>query len=112
MFFSTTILAKKGPLALVWTAAHLDKFKKIQRSQIVGADVEKSARIFFFRDVCSLSLVSIENPEIQMAIRLSGHLLVGVCRLYSYKVKFLLHDCEEAVNSISFVCAQVASLIG
>ncbi|KAJ7897468.1 Rec8 like protein-domain-containing protein, partial [Mycena leptocephala] len=32
-----------------------------------------------------------------MALRLSGHLLLGVGRIYSRKAKYLLDDCNEAV---------------
>jgi cohesin complex subunit SCC1 len=37
MFYSTQILAKKGPLGLVWIAAHMDR--QLKRQQINDASV-------------------------------------------------------------------------
>jgi len=38
-------------------------------------------------------------PRVQMklALRTTGHLLVGVARIYSRKTKYLLADCSEAL---------------
>ena len=36
----------------------------------------------------------------KLALRTSGHLLLGVCRIYSRKVKYLLADCNEAFVKI------------
>ncbi len=36
----------------------------------------------------------------KLALRTSGHLLVGVCRIYSRKIKYLLADCNEAFVKI------------
>jgi cohesin complex subunit SCC1 len=38
-----------------------------------------------------------------MALRLSGQLLLGVCRIYSRKAKYLLDDCNEALLKIKLV---------
>lgn len=38
-----------------------------------------------------------------MALRMSGHLLLGVVRIYSRKVKYLLDDCDDAVVKINMV---------
>lgn len=38
-----------------------------------------------------------------MALRLSGQLLLGVCRIYSRKAKYLLDDCNEALVTIRMV---------
>jgi len=35
-----------------------------------------------------------------MALRLSGHLLLGVVRIYHKKVDFLYTDCKEAIGSL------------
>ncbi|GAB1525019.1 sister chromatid cohesion protein 1 [Rhizoctonia solani] len=37
---------------------------------------------------------------VPMALRLSGQLLLGVCRIYSRKAKYLLDDCNEALLKI------------
>ncbi len=38
-----------------------------------------------------------------MALRLSGHLLLGVVRIYHKKVQFLYTDCSEALVKIKMV---------
>ena len=86
MFYSQIILAKKGPLGKVWLAAHWGD-KKLGRPQI------------FATDICQ-AVESIEHPQVPLALRLSGHLLLGVVRIYSRKVKYLMHDCHEAMVKI------------
>ena len=83
MFYSQVILAKKGPLAKVWLAAHWGD-KKLARPQIFATDISQSC-------------TDITNPSVPLALRLSGHLLLGVVRIYSRKVKYVLNDCTEAM---------------
>lgn len=33
-------------------------------------------------------------PEVPIALRMSGHLLLGIARIYSKKVDYLFHDCN------------------
>lgn len=85
MFYSQIILAKKGPLAKVWLAAHGWSEKKMGgRPQIFATDI-------------AASVDSIVHPTVPLALRVSGHLLWGVVRIYSKKVHYLLHDCNQAV---------------
>lgn len=35
-----------------------------------------------------------------MALRMTGHLLLGVSRIYARKVKYLLNDCNDALVKI------------
>jgi cohesin complex subunit SCC1 len=86
MFYSQIILAKKGPLGKVWLAAHWGD-KKLGRQQIFSTDI-------------SASVDSIEHPSVPLALRVSGHLLLGVVRIYSRKVKYLMNDCHEAMVKI------------
>mmetsp|Transcript_7240 Transcript_7240/g.10369 ORF Transcript_7240/g.10369 Transcript_7240/m.10369 type:complete len:857 (+) Transcript_7240:255-2825(+) len=86
MFYSQIILAKKGPLGKVWLAAHWGD-KKLGRTQIFSADIASSVE-------------SIVHPTVPLALRVSGHLLLGVVRIYSRKVKYLVHDCHEAMVKI------------
>lgn len=44
MFYSETILAKKGALAKVWLAAHWDK--KLSKAQIYSANIQASVGRF------------------------------------------------------------------
>ena len=86
MFYSQIILAKKGPLGKIWLAAHWGD-KKLGRPQIFATDI-------------AASVDSIVNPQVPLALRVSGHLLLGVVRIYSRKVKYLVNDCHEAMVKI------------
>ena len=86
MFYSQIILAKNGALGKVWLAAHWGE-KKLGRTQIFSADI-------------ATSVDSIVNPAVPLALRVSGHLLLGVVRIYSRKVKYLMKDCDEAMVKI------------
>jgi hypothetical protein len=85
MFYSQLILAKKGPLGTIWIAAHLER--KLRKNQVTETNI-------------SVSVDSILFPEAPIALRLSGHLLLGVVRIYSRKVNYLFHDCSEALTKI------------
>ncbi|KAI7740781.1 hypothetical protein M8C21_030199 [Ambrosia artemisiifolia] len=41
------------------------------------------------------------NPEVPIALRMSGYLLFGVVRIYSKKVEYLQHDCNVLRIDIS-----------
>lgn len=50
-----------------------------------------------------LSVESIMQPAIPIALRLSGHLLLGVCRIYSRKVGYLYNESNEAMVKTKMV---------
>ncbi len=79
------MLAKKGPLGKIWLAAHMEK--KVPKLQIMTTNIPESVE-------------NIENPTVPMALRVSGHLLLGVVRIFSRKVTYLLTDCSEAMVKI------------
>ncbi len=85
MFYGTLILAKKGPLAKVWLAAHWDK--KLTKAHVFETDVESTVD-------------NIISPGVKLALRTSGHLLLGVVRIYSRKQKYLIQDLGEACAKI------------
>eukprot|EP01028_Stygiella_incarcerata_P003520 TRINITY_DN1712_c0_g1_i1.p1 TRINITY_DN1712_c0_g1~~TRINITY_DN1712_c0_g1_i1.p1 ORF type:complete len:593 (+),score=201.07 TRINITY_DN1712_c0_g1_i1:85-1863(+) len=85
MFFSTNVLTKKGPLGRIWVAAH--EWKKLKRSEVAGTDIHDSVE-------------NILHCDVPIALRTSGHLLLGVVRIYSEKVQYLLTDCTEATMKI------------
>ncbi|XP_050535603.1 double-strand-break repair protein rad21 homolog [Daktulosphaira vitifoliae] len=85
MFYSHFSLSKKGPLARIWLAAHWDK--KLTKAQVFETNIETSVD-------------GILQPKVKMALRTSGHLLLGVVRIYSRKAKYLLADCNEAFVKI------------
>ncbi|KAH8119289.1 Rec8 like protein-domain-containing protein [Phellopilus nigrolimitatus] len=86
MFYSEAILSRRGPLAKVWLAAHMER--KLSKTQTLQTDIEESVGAIMGQEV-----------EI-MALRLSGQLLLGVVRIYSRKAKYLLDDCNEALLKI------------
>jgi cohesin complex subunit SCC1 len=85
MFYSQVILARKGPLGKIWLAAHFDK--KLTKNQIFSTDISESVD-------------SVLNPAAPLALRVSGHLMLGIVRIYSRKVKYLMSDCTEAMWKI------------
>lgn len=85
MFYAHFVLAKKGPLARIWLAAHWDK--KLTKAHVYECNIESSVK-------------DIMQPKVKMALRTSGHLLLGVVRIYSRKAKYLLADCNEAFVKI------------
>ena len=85
MFYSQVILARKGPLGKIWMAAHFDK--KLTKTQIFSTDITDSVD-------------SVLNPPQPLALRVSGHLMLGIVRIYSRKVKYLMNDCTEAMWKI------------
>jgi cohesin complex subunit SCC1 len=117
MFYSQFVLSKRGALAKVWLAAHWDT--KLNRAQILEVDVQESIgmhtlhdafgvfdstcqRLFFFF-FFFFFVDSIKSTEVPFALRMSGHLLLGVVRIYSRKVKYLLNDAQEALVKIKMV---------
>ncbi|CAN0042914.1 unnamed protein product [Laminaria digitata] len=85
MFYSQIILAKKGPLGKIWIAAHWDK--KLNKAQIFQTNI-------------NTSVDNILQPTVPLALRVSGHLLLGLVRIYSRKVKYLMSDASEALVKI------------
>lgn len=85
MFYHEFVLAKKGTLGKVWLAAHWEK--KLSRSAIAKHNVVDSCQ-------------SIIEPVTPLALRTSGHLLLGVVRIHDGKAKDLLSECSNALYQI------------
>ncbi|KAJ8645225.1 hypothetical protein MRB53_006973 [Persea americana] len=92
MFYSRSFLARKSPLGTIWIAAHLHH--KLRKSQVVVTNIPSSVDCIMF-------------PEVPIALRLLGHLLLGVVRIYSKKVDYLHHDCNEFLSHIRTVIATI-----
>ncbi|CUA66660.1 Double-strand-break repair protein rad21 homolog [Rhizoctonia solani] len=86
MFYSEAILSRRGPLGKVWLAAHWER--KLSKNQTLQTDISESVDAILGQEI------------VPMALRLSGQLLLGVCRIYSRKAKYLLDDCNEALLKI------------
>ncbi|XP_077226356.1 sister chromatid cohesion 1 protein 2-like isoform X2 [Tasmannia lanceolata] len=95
MFYSHSLLSKKGTLGTIWFAAHC--YRKLRKDQIAKTNI-------------SSSIDKIMLAEFPIAFRLLGHLLIGVVRIYSKKVEYLYHDCNEALIRIrnSFTSGKIS----
>ncbi|PKU61577.1 Sister chromatid cohesion 1 protein 2 [Dendrobium catenatum] len=84
MFYSLSLLSRKGPLGTIWIAAYC--FKKLKRGQIDSTDIS--------------STVDKIMPEIQISHRVLAQLLLGIVKIFSKKVDFLYDACNEALNQM------------
>ncbi|KAG8567200.1 hypothetical protein GDO81_013535 [Engystomops pustulosus] len=82
MFYTYLLLGKRGILSKIWIAAHWEK--KLTKAHIYECNLESAIQ-------------SILAPKVMIALRTSGHLLLGVVRIYHRKAKYLLADCNEAL---------------
>ncbi|XP_026546390.1 double-strand-break repair protein rad21 homolog [Notechis scutatus] len=82
MFYMQLLMNKRGPLSKIWLAAHWDK--KVTKAHIFECNLEDT-------------IEKILSPKFKIALRTSGHLLLGVVRIYHRKTKYLLTDCNEAL---------------
>lgn len=94
MFYSTTVLTKRGPLAKVWLAAHVHT--KLTKAMALSTNV-------------SAAVSRIIAPEAPMALRLTSQLLLGVVRIYSRKAKYLLADSSEALARLKLAYTPASS---
>ncbi|XP_068589452.1 double-strand-break repair protein rad21-like protein 1 [Cebidichthys violaceus] len=85
MFYTQLFTSKRGPLAKIWLAAHWER--KLTKAHIFECNLETT-----IKDIIS--------PKMKLGLRTSGHLLVGVVRIYSRKTKYLLADCGDALVKI------------
>ncbi|XP_067268586.1 double-strand-break repair protein rad21-like protein 1 [Pseudorasbora parva] len=85
MFYSQLFVSKRGTLAKIWLAAHWEK--KITKAHVFECDLEATIK-------------EILSPQIKIGLRTSGHLLLGVVRIYSKKTRYLLSDCSDALVKI------------
>ncbi|XP_036386717.1 double-strand-break repair protein rad21-like protein 1 [Megalops cyprinoides] len=85
MFYTQLFMSKRGPLAKIWLAAHWEK--KITKAHVFECNLETTIK-------------DIMSPQVKIGLRTSGHLLLGVVRIYSRKAKYLLADCNDAVLKI------------
>ncbi|NXT83245.1 RD21L protein, partial [Zapornia atra] len=85
MFYMHLLVNKRGPLAKIWLAAHWEK--KLTKAHIFECNLETTVE-------------KIISPKFTIALRTSGHLLLGVVRIYHRKAKYLLADCSEALTKM------------
>ncbi|KAK8923485.1 Sister chromatid cohesion 1 protein 3 [Platanthera zijinensis] len=85
MFYSQSLLSRKGPLGTIWIAAYC--FKKLKRGDITTTDIS--------------STVDKIMPEIQISHRVLAQLLLGIVKIFSKKVDFLYVECNETLIQIT-----------
>ncbi|KFP12406.1 Double-strand-break repair protein rad21-like 1, partial [Egretta garzetta] len=85
MFYMHLLVNKRGPLAKIWLAAHWEK--KLTKAHIFECNLETT-------------IEKIISPKFTIALRTSGHLLLGVVRIYHRKAKYLLADCSDALTKM------------
>ncbi|XP_073019086.1 sister chromatid cohesion 1 protein 2-like isoform X3 [Primulina eburnea] len=86
MFYSRLLLSKKGYLGLVWIAAHCPK--RLKKDQVWKAEISSYVD----------KILADEVPIVTH--RILAYLLLGVVRIYSMKVEYLLHDCNDVLNKL------------
>ncbi|OXB67819.1 hypothetical protein ASZ78_005501 [Callipepla squamata] len=85
MFYLQLLINRQGPLAKIWLAAHWEK--KLTKAHVIECNLETTVR-------------KIISPKFMIALRTSGHLLLGVVRIHHRKTKYLLADCSEALTKM------------
>ncbi|KAI1713181.1 conserved region of rad21 / rec8 like protein domain-containing protein [Ditylenchus destructor] len=85
MFYAQFVLSKKGPLSKIWLAAHWER--KLTKAQIFETNVQDAVD-------------EIMKPKVKLSLRTTGHLLLGLVRIYSRKAKYVLSDLNEAFLKI------------
>ncbi|KAJ4921805.1 hypothetical protein JOQ06_022560 [Pogonophryne albipinna] len=87
LFYTQLFTSKRGPLAKIWLAAHWER--KLTKAQVFECNLETT-------------IEDIISPQMKIGLRTSGHLLLGVVRIYSKKAKYLLADSTDALVKITF----------
>ncbi|KAM9785945.1 double-strand-break repair protein rad21-like protein 1 [Neosynchiropus ocellatus] len=86
MFFINLFTSKRGALAKIWLAAHWER--KLTKAHVFECNLESIVK-------------EIISPQMNIGLRTSGHLLLGVVRIFSRKAKYLLADCNGAFLKIN-----------
>nr|GMD52109.1 sister chromatid cohesion 1 protein 3 [Ipomoea batatas] len=68
-----------GPMGTVWCAAHLQH--RLRKTDYTRTNILSTIECIMF-------------PEVPIALRMSGHLLLGVVRIYSKQVDYFFQDCN------------------
>ena len=136
MFYSKVFLSKKGKYGYIWLAAHssFQMHQKLGKKEIYDTNILEAAgsvntlsylvlmpscrlhckcgrspTVLLTHDVW-LAVDAIQNPFQPLALRMSGHLLLGVVRLFSHKVnssrhclKFLSQYCRIWHTQVEFL---------
>lgn len=92
MFYVPVILGKKGPLSVVWLAAHIDK--KVSKSQVLNTDISA---------IIDLLL----NSQLKISLRVTSDLMVGLCRIHKRQTMYFFDDCRRVFELIQRLFNQI-----
>uniref|UniRef100_A0ACD5URW7 Uncharacterized protein n=1 Tax=Avena sativa TaxID=4498 RepID=A0ACD5URW7_AVESA len=92
MFYSKSMLSRKGPLRNVWVAG-VCGVAKLTKDQVLRTNVAASVDKIL--------------PDVETAYRILGLLLLGVVRIYSKKVEYLHDECDQLLESSARVNRRV-----
>ncbi|XP_071040441.1 double-strand-break repair protein rad21 homolog isoform X2 [Parasteatoda tepidariorum] len=84
-FLTKKLLDEKNLLSKIWLAAHWDK--KLNKYQIYSINIENTVK-------------QIMSEEIVLDLRISGHLLFGIVRIFSRKTMYLLNECSSIFSRV------------
>ncbi|XP_060195550.1 sister chromatid cohesion 1 protein 3-like isoform X1 [Lycium barbarum] len=85
MFYSLTLLGRKGPLATVWQAATIQS--NLKKSQYASTNILSTVELIMF-------------PQVPFALRQYGTLLLGVVRIHSKQVEYFFQDYRNLETGI------------
>lgn len=86
MFYVPQVLGRKGPLAIVWLAAHLEK--NLKKSDILNTDIEAIIEM-------------ISNNDCKLSLRIVSDLSLGLLRIQARKIEYLSKDVDKIILDFS-----------
>ncbi|KAF7488886.1 Double-strand-break repair protein rad21 -like protein [Sarcoptes scabiei] len=95
MFYIPEILSRKGPLSIVWLAAHFEK--KLTKNQIMEANVAEIIDL-------------VMNSNIKISLRITCDLIIGICRINKYQNKFLLNESEYWIGRVETFAGRFSTI--
>eukprot|EP00177_Eucheuma_denticulatum_P000286 GFKZ01000491.1.p1 GENE.GFKZ01000491.1~~GFKZ01000491.1.p1 ORF type:complete len:833 (-),score=172.71 GFKZ01000491.1:606-3104(-) len=95
MFYSQHVLTRKGPLAKIWLAAHMQS--KLTKAMVFATDLRQA-------------IETILQPPAPMALRLTSNLLLGVARILHRKTKYLLQESADALTKLKLTFRPATSV--
>lgn len=93
MFYVPEILTQKGPLAIVWLAAHCDK--KLTKYQIVSSNVDDL--------ICIIT-----SSNMKISLRTTCDLIIGLSKLVKLKSKFFYIESNRTTTAIHMMAGQIS----
>lgn len=80
MFYVPVVLGRKGPLSVVWLAAHIDK--KVSKNQILNTDIPAIIEMLL-------------NSQLKISLRVTSDLILGICKIHHRQTKYFFDDTKR-----------------